>query len=127
MKTYKGFLNWWPNRFEESFVLSYGTALISYLKHKEIHSMLILYEDIVENPAKVAKGMFDLMGVDEVFVGVAVDALESDSQNEMFGARGEFRVSEEDLDKFDRVLIDIGLMEVHRRMSLKQFKAFLSN
>ena len=81
----------------------------------------------MENPVRETKALFDVMGIDHGHVDAALSALERDSQNKIFGARGvkdESAYPPELWVKLDRVYAALGLPLRHDT-SVEEFKKII--
>ena len=59
----------------------YAGAMNAFYAYKDIYDIVILYEDLIADPTKVLKDMFNKMKVDLDAIPFAIEALKKDSQN----------------------------------------------
>ena len=78
------------------------------------------------DPAKHVKEVFDIMGLDVDEIPLAMEALKHDSQQGLFGKRGNDQVSltDEDIEPIDRMFADVGL-PIKCKMSFEEFRSVI--
>ncbi len=110
---------------DEASVLNYATTMAAYFETKDIYERVILYENLSGNPEREVKAIFEIMGIPEKNVPLALEALKRDSQNGTFGERGKARKTQLEpwlLDKFDEYMKEVFLPQFHQNMSVPEFK-----
>ncbi len=108
----------------EEAIIFYTGVLVSYFDHKEIYKGAILYENLIENPEKEVKKIFELIGIPEKHVPTALKALEKDSQNGIFGDRGQNKARQLDqgLLKFCDDYMEKAGVPLRTGMTVEEFK-----
>ena len=66
----------------------YYFQILYYQRHKEIYKHTILFEDVIQDPKKEIKRIFDLMKISHEHLPGALESLKEDSQRGTFGPRG---------------------------------------
>ena len=59
-----------------------------YIKNKHLYCQTILYEDLCDNPSRVLQELFSNMNISMENIPFALEAMEKDSQNGLFGKIG---------------------------------------
>jgi len=62
--------------------------MTDYLRHKDMYDLAIFFEDVMANPERELKKIFDLMEIEYIFLPKALETLSKDSQRGTFGTRG---------------------------------------
>ena len=62
--------------------------ITDYQRHKDIYQHTILFEDVIADPEREIKKIFDLMDIGHEHVPGALESLKEDSQRGTFGPRG---------------------------------------
>ena len=62
--------------------------ITDYQRHKDIYQHAILFEDVIADPEREIKKIFDLMDIGHEHVPGALESLKEDSQRGTFGPRG---------------------------------------
>ena len=78
---------------------------------KHVYHKRMIYEDIIADTEKHLREIFQIMGLNSEHIPLALAALKKDSQQGMFGKRGnsEITLTAEDFDRCDRVFQEAGL------------------
>ena len=76
------FHNWWG-------------PIAMYRKMKKRYVATILYEDLVKEPKKVIKDLFDSLGISKEFLELSLEALKTDSQQGLFGKKGSSKTKDQ--------------------------------
>ena len=72
-----------------SFSMSLGFFQISdYQRHKDFYKRAILFEDVIADPEKEIREIFNIMEIGHEHVPGALESLKEDSQRGTFGPRG---------------------------------------
>ena len=91
--------------------------ITDYLKHKDLYDLAIFFEDVIADPEKELKKIFDLMDIDYKHVPRALETLKEDSQRGTFGTRGKRpKVSDKEYAYLDSYLRSMG---VDKRITCK--------
>ena len=84
--------------------------------------MIVLYEDILEDPKDVCKRLLEVCEVPLDYVPRAMEALKTDSQRGTFGKRGDKpKASQEALDQADIIFAECGL-PIRNDMEVEEFR-----
>ena len=59
-----------------------------YLKNKESYALTIFYEELIENPEEIIRILLHNLNVSDEYLPKALEALNVDSQQGIFGKRG---------------------------------------
>lgn len=74
--------------------LGYGAVIACYLMHKDIYTAVLIYEEMIKAIEPITKSLFEKLNISTKYVPEAITALETHSQNNMFGSSA---LSSEDL------------------------------
>jgi hypothetical protein len=96
---------------QEKLVFGFAGEMTEYLKKKDDYHMVILYEDIMEDPDREARRLFKLLDLSTDHLGAALSALNEDSQQGIFGVRGvgNIVISEHQFRRVDEILKGYGI------------------
>ena len=95
------------------------------MRHRDDYDLIVLYEDIIEDPEKVCKKLLEACRVPQEYLPKAMEALETDSQRGTFGVRGEGpKASRYALDLADRVFKECGL-SISSDMAVEDFRKLI--
>ena len=87
--------------------------------------MIVLYEDIIDDPENVCKKLLEACGVPQEYLPKAMEALKTDSQRGTFGSRGEGpKASQHALDLADMVFKECGL-PISSDMAVEDFRKLI--
>jgi hypothetical protein len=108
---------------EEKLIFGYAGEMSDYFKHKDDYHMVVLYEDILEDSEREAQRLFKLLGLDSQHIPHALEALKEDSQQGIFGARGDGNIVVLDSthDKVDQLLKEYGI-PIRLSMTVQEYK-----
>ena len=77
-----------------------------------MYHLVILYEDLVEDPEREARKVFKLLGLSTEYMHTALEALKEDSQKGTFGPRGvTAHISDESFAKVVRLRISSFILQ----------------
>ena len=70
------------------FFFNYWCVMEQYIKNKHLYCQTIMYEDLCDNPSRVLQELFSNMNISMENIPFALEAMEKDSQNGLFGKIG---------------------------------------
>ena len=98
--------------------------LVTFDKLKHLYDHVLMYEDIVQDPEREIKKVFDVMSVDYCHISKAKEALKHDSQQGILGKRGNEELDDKDIKDVDSLFIEYGL-PYRMHMTLLEWKKIL--
>ena len=106
-------------------LLLLGSSMLHFLRHKNIYTHSVVYEDLMKNTKDELKSLFEKVGIPAEFVAYAIKALKFDAQKGTFGKRGTTKLfSETDWEKCDEIFKDIDV-PITKDMSIEQLRELM--
>ena len=97
------------------------------MRHRGDYDMIVLYEDILEDPEGVCKRLLEVCKISLEYVPRAMEAFKTDSQSGTFGRRGDKpKASRSALDKADKVFAECGL-PMKSDMEVEEFRRLIAS
>jgi len=94
----------------EGLLLCYAGQISDYQRHKDFYKRAILFEDVITDPEKEIREIFNIMEIGHEHVPGALESLKEDSQRGTFGPRGKRpKISDEEYAYLDSRLRDVGM------------------
>ena len=122
-RSYAPFSKWYWAKDSEMWPYGYGGALLCFLRNRDIYDFVVTYEDLKENVGERTVELLRILGLDKKGnADLALAALQTHSQGEMFGASGKASISERELREQDESYRRIGLPDVSNFMEMKDFQ-----
>ncbi len=111
----------------EGLLFNYSGQLTDYLRNREIYDMAIFFEDVIANPERECRKLFNFLDIPMSHVPAALDTLKEDSQRGTYGLRGERpKIKPKMFIKLDQYLRDLNMPEeVTCEMSLDTLKSIV--
>ena len=95
------------------------------MRHRGDYDMIVLYEDILEDPEGVCKELLEVCNIPPKYVPRAMEAFKTDSQSGTFGRRGDKpKASRSALDQADKVFAECGL-PIRSDMEVEEFRRLI--
>ena len=95
------------------------------MRHREDYDMIVLYEDILQDPEGVCKELLEVCKISPEYVPRAMEAFKTDSQSGTFGRRGDKpKASRSALDQADKVFAECGL-PIKSDMEVDEFRRLI--
>ncbi len=107
----------------------YTGPFAEYWEHRSSYKHVFLYENLCESPKKEVETMFDLLDIPKEHIPKAMEALEKDSQQQIFGARGVAKgleVTDDMVPEIDRLFVKMQV-PLSINMTKDKFKALFSH
>ncbi len=112
--------------WDENVSLFYAGSLACMKEHRKVFNLAILYEDIVENPEKVVKRLFEAMDVSGEHLSEGLRALERDSQMGIFDKEVNVDISENLRRSLEEMYRELDL-PISVDCSMDQFRKFVDD
>ena len=113
----------WKIEYQAQFLaIRFSANISSFLRYRDDYDMVVLYEDILEDPRAVCEKLLKVCEVPKEYVPVAMEALRTDSQKGTFGKRGDKpKADSRAFDLADMLFEECGL-PIRSRMEAVEFK-----
>ncbi len=107
----------------------YGATVDYYVNNKGLYLRCVLYENLMEDPEAETSKLFELLGLSQDLVPLALTALQKHSQGHIFGDPkeddGRRKFGPKEFDEINAAFKDMDL-PIHTEMPLEEFKALMS-
>ncbi len=124
-KVLRHFSKWRRESYAECGLIFYAGSIAGYFENKDMFRKVVLYEDLSSNPKEEVGKIFNVSGVSQEHVPLALEALKNHSQKAavpIFASKEKTTLDEDLIKKFGEYMSDLGMTQLKIDMPAEEFK-----
>ena len=112
-------------KLQVKIAIGFAGCMACLMQNRNTFDKIVLYEDLLSSPAREASEILEIIGAPSEQVSLALEAMESHSQNNIFGTDGmRTKLTEGEWDEVDKKYGEM-MVPISTKMTLGQFREFV--